>query len=403
MRKRDKDIFTKGVNGCKHLGPRVAVVRGSDRKTITRKAVELLGGMDKFISKGDKVLIKPNMFTNTKEDIGFSTRPQVVEALVEMALEAGASKVYVGERGAMQRDIFEGTKVLEMAEMIRFDDADFDIVRIPGAKALKFGFRIPKILRECKVINVPVAKVHALTQVTLSLKNLMGYICACDTGYVHLSGLLNSIIDLSILKKPVLNVIDMTTGCEGNVPAFPTSPVKMNTVIASTDMVAVDAVAAYIMGFDPQEIRLIVLAHKRGLGEMDLKKIEIIGENPDALRRRFNTLWAESDWIDEYFEFIRDTACDACENAVRCGLTAIKALEGVDFIKEVVDRYGKPVIVIGPREKPIEGRKIVFYLGNCTARWMDEGFYHPGCPPLANQIRVFVSEVLKGILRGECI
>jgi len=166
-------------------------------------------------------------------------------------------------------------------DLIDLDDDEYVIADIPNYLALK-TVRISKIALESAVVSVPKLKLHRMAGVTLSLKNLMGVVS--PKGQIH-HNLSEKIADLASVVRPKLAVIGGIIGGEGDELAG--RPVKMDLVIAGLDPVAVDTVGAAVMGFNPKRAEHIALAADKGLGTCDLKRIKVIGEPIEKVKRDF--------------------------------------------------------------------------------------------------------------------
>ncbi|MDD4180041.1 MAG: DUF362 domain-containing protein [Victivallaceae bacterium] len=264
----------------------LAAVKGGEPDVMFDQAIEALGGMKKFVKKGQTVLIKPNMSWDCAPDSGANTHPALVKRIVEQCLAAGAAKVYVMDHN-IDREACETSGVRAAAEeagaifaVVKGVPSMFEEVEIPSAKILK-NTRVLKMVKECDVfINVPVMKNHGGTRLTMGLKNLMG--CVEDRRYYHSNGVDQCVADFPLFRKPDLNIMDayrvMTKGGPSGKRRAESIMPKM--LFASTDIVALDAVGeiqsiAWKM-VKPNQVGYIPLAHAAGLGESDLKKIKII-------------------------------------------------------------------------------------------------------------------------------
>lgn len=262
--------------------PTVAVARGKDYARTTRSALALLGGMKRFVKPGDVVVLKPNMGWDRTPAQAANTHPLVVRALAEEALAAGAKRVKVFDRTCnderrcyVQSGISDALKGMKGVELKFIENERFRRVPIKGA-VLPAWELYDEALSADVFINVPVAKHHGLSRLTLGLKNVMG-VMGGNRGSIH-RHLDDALADINSVLKSHLTVIDATRiltdhGPQGGSPA----DVKvMDTVIASTDIVAADAYATTLFGLKPEDIPVTVAAHKRGLGEMNLKRVRIV-------------------------------------------------------------------------------------------------------------------------------
>lgn len=260
----------------------VAVAEGQDYAAITRKAINGVGGMRKFVKAGDVVVVKPNMGWDRSPELGANTHPQVVRAVVEECLAAGARLVKVFDntcndprRCYANSGIENALRGMKGVECKQIEPERFRKVALNG-RFLKEWELYDEVLSANVFINVPVAKHHGLSRLTLGLKNVMG-VMGGNRGYIHRS-LDIALADVNAHLKSHLTVIDATRiltahGPQGGSMA---DVKKLNKVIASTDIVAADAFATTLFGLKPADIAVTVAAYRRGLGEMNLDKIKLV-------------------------------------------------------------------------------------------------------------------------------
>jgi len=260
----------------------VAVVEGTDYPAITRKAINALGGMKRFVKQGDVVVVKPNMGWDRSTELAANTHPLVVRAVVEECLAAGAKKVKVfdytcndARRCYVNSGIEGALKGMKNVECKQIEPERFRKVALNG-QFLKEWELYDEALSANVYINVPIAKHHGLSRLTLGLKNVMG-IMGGNRGYIH-RNLDVALADVNSRVKTHLTIIDATRILTAHGPqGGNVADVKvLNKVIASTDTVAADAYATTLFGLKPADIPVTVAAFKRGLGEMDLNKIKIV-------------------------------------------------------------------------------------------------------------------------------
>ena len=270
-----------GNLGAKDL-PLVGVATGTDAARITRNAIGAIGGIGRFVKPGDVVVVKPNMGWDRTPEQAANTNPLVVRATVEEALKAGAKKVKVFDRTCNDErrcyansGIQAALKGLDRVEVRFIENERFKKVLLNG-EALKEWELYGEALSANVFINVPVAKHHRLTGLTLGLKNIMGMMGG-DRGKIH-KQIEPALADVNAVLRSHLTVIDATRILTDHGPqGGDLADVKvLNTVIASTDIVAADAYATTLFGMKPADIGVTVAAAKRGLGEMDLRKVRVV-------------------------------------------------------------------------------------------------------------------------------
>jgi uncharacterized protein (DUF362 family) len=255
------------------------VAKGTDPAAIARKAVEMIGGMEAFVSEGDSVFVKPNISWDKNPEQAATTNPEVVRAVVEMAFEAGAKKVTVADNACNDaRRTYKRSGIKEAAEAAGADvpymeKRKFARVNL-GGSVIKDWEIYRGAIEADRIINLPIAKHHGLSDVTLSMKNLMGLIGG-RRDLLH-QNLPESVVDLTAFFKPSLTILDAVRLLKANGPQGSTldDVVEMNTVAASTDPVRIDAYGISLFGDaifsnDPAAFPHINEAVKRGLGTPD--------------------------------------------------------------------------------------------------------------------------------------
>jgi len=260
--------------------PDLAVAHGAPPEQLVKAAIDALGGIKKFISWGDIVVIKPNMgWDRTPEQAG-NTNPEVVAAVVKLCFEAGAKKVKVFDRPVndprrcyVQSGIAPAVQALG-AEADYMDERKFRDMEIKGG-ALTSWPLYSDIFEADKVINIPIAKHHGLAKLTMSMKNWMG-VMGGSRRQIH-QKLDESLVDLSTKIKPTLTILDAVRILTANGPQGGSlaDVKKLDTVIAGVDQVAIDSYGATLFGMKGSDLGYVTLAHKRGLGQMDLSKLKI--------------------------------------------------------------------------------------------------------------------------------
>lgn len=260
--------------------PELAVVEGESPAAITREAIKALGGMSRFIKRGDKVLLKPNIGWDRTPEMGACTNPEVVAALAAMSLEAGAKEVIVMDHTINQpKRCYARSGIQEAAraagaKVLFTDEQRLKKMALNG-EWLKEWEVFPDFVEVDKLINVPVAKVHSLSRVTLGLKNWLGAIGG-NRNQLH-QKIDQAVVDLGAFFKPTLTVLDAYRVLFRNGPqGGRVSDTRLQkTVVAGVDPVAVDAYGATFFEIKPQELAFLKLAQSRGLGKFELEKVRI--------------------------------------------------------------------------------------------------------------------------------
>ena len=260
----------------------MAVVRGGEPEALVQTALAALGGMERFVKQGDYVVVKPNICVNYHSyEYAATTNPWVVGELVRLALGAGASRVLVMDypfggtpESAYVRSGIQDQVLAAGGEMEAFSPVKFVRTEIPEGLDLKVWNIYDEVLRADVVINVPIAKQHGIARLTLGMKNLMGVIS--DRAAYH-RNIGQRLADLTSRIRPALTIVDavriLTAGgpSGGNLDAVK----KLDTVIASPDIVAADGYAATLFGMTPNDLGYVRAGASMGLGRSDLANLNI--------------------------------------------------------------------------------------------------------------------------------
>ncbi|MDP6458015.1 MAG: DUF362 domain-containing protein [Candidatus Bathyarchaeota archaeon] len=239
----------------------------------------------------DRVLIKVNFITTKTWDTGATTDPLVVEAIFQR-LQDLPLEVIVVESDATTTNATKAFHATGMAKMCERNgikwinlrhEKDRVALPIPNGAALK-KIVVPRIVAESGIVSAAKMKTHIDTGVTLGMKNLFGLLPDKFKGKYHIKDMHKVVADINTVIKPHLTVVDGFVAMEGRGPVRGT-PVQMETIVAGSDVVAVDATTSRLMGINPHEIDHIMMAHERGLGEID--SVEILGDGIEAVKRDF--------------------------------------------------------------------------------------------------------------------
>ncbi|MFH0842703.1 MAG: DUF362 domain-containing protein [Bacteroidota bacterium] len=260
----------------------VAIMGGSP-DTMFDLGIQEFGGIGAFVQKGQKVLVKPNMGWDVVPDLAANTNPSLVKRIIEHCLKAGAKEVYVFDHTCdnwvncyKNSGIEKAAKDAGAKVVPGNSEKYYQEVEIPGGLRLK-STKVHELLLESDVfINVPVLKDHNSTRMTCCLKNMMGVVW--DRGYWHSNDLNQCIADYALFeKKPALNIIDCYNVMVKHGPQGVSKEdvVQMKSMIITTDWVAGDTASAKMLGVDTEKIEYIPIAHKMGLGNMNLDTLNI--------------------------------------------------------------------------------------------------------------------------------
>lgn len=259
----------------------IAVVKNGTPGQMVRKAVEALGGMSRFVQKGQKVVVKPNIGWDRKPEQAANTNPEIVAEVVKMCFAAGAAQVTVFDRACnVERRTYRNSGIKKAASeagaTVRYMMPQrFRQIEIPHGEIIKSWEIYQDVLDADVLVNLPVAKHHSMCQASMSMKNLMG-VLGGDRGQIH-TRFAEKICDINSVIKPQLNILDGYRILRRNGPQggnLADVEVK-KTVIAGINAVSVDAFGATLFGLKAEAIEYLSVARQRGLGEIDLKNLAI--------------------------------------------------------------------------------------------------------------------------------
>jgi uncharacterized protein (DUF362 family) len=250
-----------------------------EARRLTRRAVDALGGMRRFVSKGQVVWVKPNIGWDRRPEQAACTNPDVVAAVVEMCFQAGAKKVMVSDRPCnspqrtFPRSGIQAAAEKAGAECYFMDERKFRKMAIQGGKVIKEWEVYTEVVEADLLINVPIVKCHDLSKATLGMKNLMG-VTAGPRDRFH-QDINNAVADLAGFIKPHLVVMDAVRVLAANGPVGGNlaDVRRKDIVVAGVDQVAVDAFGATLLGLKPTEVGIVSEAHARGLGNMNFRAL----------------------------------------------------------------------------------------------------------------------------------
>jgi len=262
--------------------PDMVAARNGEPAALVDAAIAGMGGMSRFVKRGQTVTVKPNMGWAVAPELGANTNPLVVKRIIEHCLDAGAKKVYVFDNSCDSWRLSYSTSGIEAAakaagaEVVgAYSESLYQTLALKGASILRSVKVHELVLSSDVFINVPVLKNHGGAGMTAALKNYMGLVW--DRGYFHLKGLDSCIAEASLVRKADLTIVDMyrvmkTGGPRGN----PSSErVLMKTLLASVDPVAADVAAARTLGFEPSRFGYIAKAAALGLGTTNLDLLNV--------------------------------------------------------------------------------------------------------------------------------
>lgn len=249
-----------------------------------RGAINLLGGISNFIKPGSRVLVKPNLLMGIAPEAGVCTHPEVIRAVIRILKEINC-KISLGDSpSAWGKHIENVDNVYELSGVKKLcQEEGVDLIKFENRR-MNGKFILTTAIDNCDyIISIPKFKTHGLTLLTGAIKNLFGFVSGTYKTELHkkhfavddFSGML---VDIYEKTKPALTIIDGITAMEGDGPGTSGKLRQLNLILASSDVVALDAAMARIMGIKPEDVPTNRIAYKRGLGEIDFNKIEVKGE-----------------------------------------------------------------------------------------------------------------------------
>lgn len=258
----------------------VAHGAGKPPSHIVKSAIDTFGGIKKFISRGDVVVVKPNIGWDRTPELAANTNPEVVAAIVKLCFDAGAKKVKVFDRSVNDpRRCYKQSGIADAASSLGadvsfVDDRRFRDVSIKG-RVLTSWPLYADILEADKIINVPIAKHHGLAKLTMSMKNWMG-VMGGQRGRIH-QKIGECLADVCLVVKPTLTVLDAVRVLTTNGPQGGSlSDVKrLDTIIVGVDQVGIDSYGATLFGMKGSDLSYVRAGAAAGLGVMDLSRLKI--------------------------------------------------------------------------------------------------------------------------------
>jgi uncharacterized protein (DUF362 family) len=353
------------------MGKASIVKTGSGIKPTLIKAIDLIGGLGRFVGRSDRVMLKPNL--NGEE--GFTNR-DLVEALTQLLLDSGVSSVCIGEStfgdAKTTANLFHKTGYAELAARYNIplhNLNESEAVDVPVARPLitKRLMIAREVFEVDRIINLPNMKVHYATGITLALKNLKGMLVGDEKKRFHEIGLDKAIVDLNNTIRADLQIVDCISCMERMGPRGG-DPVKLDLIMAGENAAEVDWVGCKIMCHNPAEI-----AHLRIFAEMnsiDFGKIEVFGENPSSVKYPFKKA-ALNNTPPAGFHLHERNACSACMNAF---------LLSCQFLNSETDIAADISIGALPDSQPNVG-KVRIAFGNCVPENDHYDLRIRGCPP----------------------
>ena len=326
LEKAENSAISSYKGLCDNLDPRVSIRQNpfllgtnpfednlfeqSNLETLLETGIKDVADL-KDLVKGKAVFIKPNLnFVPTNINPYTMTDPRLLFALARLIHKYGAAKVLIGEKPGQRRKSFDSYNLLKryfkipgFIKFIEIDSEKKQRVKTKTKLVSKSLILPQSYLNADIVIDIPKMKTHTLTGVSLGIKNLFGLLTDKEKMRHHNDDINQKLVDLLSIRIPDLTIIDGLIGVEGQGPLYG-APRNSNLLVIGRDCVATDAVAAYLMGFNPNEITHIALAYQNGLGNINLKYCRFPAKRPQDLRSIFRKADANSNPLNQ-IEVIR--------------------------------------------------------------------------------------------------
>jgi len=389
------------------MPPKVAISKGTTPYETLKDAFSFFDNFKEKIS-GKNVVIKPNFGAwNTvlpkQANELVVTSKNLLMATISLLQELGASSITIAESAFIGNDmdkIYKDmglTKELKQknVQLFNISKGTFQKVELLDGISVEISDIILKA--EC-LINMPMLKTHGLTVVSLGLKNLKGALSDKSKRLFHREGLQQAIAHLSSIIKPAINIVDGLIGLEGFGPVQTGSPINVGVIIVGDNLVATDAVAASVMGFNPAEIPHLQLASELGNEPIDLDSVEVVGESIDSVKKQFEPCPVGAAVFKRGLSLI-GFPTDAVSGNYSdhwCSMCMMNFMGTIWALKD--DSGTKPkqklFIVADQADLPAEYEGQLVLFGNCQARNRNKiennnYTFIEGCPP--SQMKVYTT------------
>ncbi|HUV58807.1 MAG TPA: DUF362 domain-containing protein [Desulfatiglandales bacterium] len=377
----------------------VAVHSDENIKTMVSNCLKDLGGIDQLVASGSRILLKPNLVVAKPNSSGATTNPLILDALIEHLIGTSPCEIIIGESSQIGDDTLEAYKVTgvqDIAQKWKVTLLDFKKdnqipIDIPYGKVLKRVLVAETVKKVDYLINLPILKVHSQTTVTIGMKNLKGCIPDQEKSRFHRLNLDQCIADLSTVVIPNLTIVDATL-CSLNWE-LGGMPVRLNTVLASKNNLAVDIVAASMLGYDGIEVAHLRLAAQAHLGPTNIEEINIIsskkiktvqpGQNVDTMKEPYYHL--------PELEVIEKGTCSSCKGALLAAMRRLYEERQSPHCTILMGqrlRDRKCEFVPNFKYGTVKSKKPLVSIGQCC-HWVAEHYpieHLKGCPVKAEAI-----------------
>lgn len=300
----------------------VAVHSDESIKTMVSNCLQDLGGIEQLVSSGSRILLKPNMVVAKPNNTGATTNPLILDALIELLVCTSPCEIIIGESSEVGHDTMQAYKVTGVydvaqkwkATLLDFKKDHHTYIDVPNGKVLKKVLIAETVQKVDYLINLPILKVHSQTTVTIGMKNLKGCMHDQEKSRFHRLNLHQCITDLNTVIIPNLTIIDATLcSLEWELGG---RPVRLNTILVGTNVLATDIVAASMLGYSIDEVEHLRLAAQVHLGPTSMEEINVI--SPMRLRevQPGQVTGKEPHYHLPGLEVIEKGTCSSCKGAL---------------------------------------------------------------------------------------
>jgi len=373
----------------------VSIAKGTDPEKMVREAVDHLGGIRSFIGAGSTVVVKPNAGHEGAPDSSINTSPEVVKAVIKEVRRASPKKIILAESSAIGCDTMtclDVSGIKKAAEEAGVDEildikADKDLIKkqVENPTSAIKEVELPRFLLEADhLINVPIFKSHVSMVFSCALKNLKGVVQDMHHFVMHTTNLAAAMMDLGEIVRPDLTIADLIRPMEGFGP-HSGMPAEMDVILASQDMVALDATACRLVGLDLEKVEYFEAAREKGLGSFESDKIEIRGVSIEKAGKKLHLPYLQGFEAWPEYNFHVNMACSTCQGLAAFTMERLKAFGEYNKNKGLH-------IVLGRHKKIPEGVEFgrdLILQGDCTMALKKkiekaggECLHVPGCPPV---------------------
>ncbi len=373
----------------------VSIAKGMDADQVVPAAVNHLGGIKAFVKPGSIVVIKPNAGHEGAPETAINTSPEVVRAVIREVKKAAPKKIILAESSAIGCDTlscFEISGIKKAAEEAGIDDiidikSDKDLIEkeIQNPTSSITKVQLPRFLLEADhLINVPIFKSHVSMVFTCALKNLKGVVQDIHHFIMHTTNLAAAMMDLGEVVRPDLTIADMIRPMEGFGPHSGTT-VDFGAILASADMVALDATACRIVGLDIEKVEYFKAAMEKGLGQYAEDRIYIVGDPMESVKKDLYLPYLKGFDAWPEYHFHVNMACSTCQ-----GLAAF-TMERLKSLGQYEKNQGLHIFLGRHKKIPddINPESVVILQGDCTlglkSKIEKQGgkcLHVSGCPPV---------------------